>query len=276
MRIMTLNCWGGRIHGPFTDFLQSVDADVYCLQEVFDMPARHGFFSDETDSENFHRPKVCSYLFEMIGALLPNHRGFMHHACRWELADREDNRKVPCYFGIATFVRKKIPIFGHRADFVFEEYRNIPQIEKPTPRIMHALRVCDPHTGRPLVVAHMHGLWIPEGKHSTPERMRQAALFGQYISDLTREGDGVVACGDFNILPDDPSFDLWKATNNLHDLIGPAFSGTRTHYYYNDPKKKGLPLFADYMLVSPQVRVEKVDVLYNDVVSDHCPITLEF
>ena len=34
MRILSLNVWGGMLHAPLLDYLDAVDADIYCLQEV--------------------------------------------------------------------------------------------------------------------------------------------------------------------------------------------------------------------------------------------------
>ena len=34
MRLVSLNAWGGRVHGPLLRFLRDADPDVLCLQEV--------------------------------------------------------------------------------------------------------------------------------------------------------------------------------------------------------------------------------------------------
>lgn len=38
MRILSLNCWGGKLHAPLIGYLGSLNADVLCLQEVVNTP----------------------------------------------------------------------------------------------------------------------------------------------------------------------------------------------------------------------------------------------
>ncbi len=275
MRIVSLNTWGGRINEPLMEWLTHIDADVYCLQEIFDSPHKD-FYSDAVNEVRAGKPLVRANLFEEIVRILPGHRGIMLPACRWELRDIPEKQNLPCHFGIATFVRKNIPVHEIRSAFVYREFRSVPQIDAPTPRTALAVRFTDPKTGKAAVVTHMHGLWIPEGKHHTPARSHQAHEFGRLISEISRPGDKVVACGDFNILPDDPSFVFWSTVCDLKDMIAPNFKSTRTHFYFDDPKKKNEPLYADYMLVSPEVIVHGIEVQGNPAVSDHCPLVLDF
>ncbi len=280
MRIITLNCWGGRINLPLIEWLEHADADVYCLQEVFDSPYEE-FYSDEkgphrADPSEVKKPPVRGNLFEQIANTLPNHRGYMLPACKWELTDVANAKNVPCYFGIATFVRKDIPVHEIKTKFVHQTFRAVPQVEAPTPRVAFAMRLFNPATNRQVVVAHMHGLWIPEGKHHTVSRMLQAETFSRLIDSISYPGDQVVVCGDFNVLPGDPTFELLQKICRIKDLIAESYDGTRTRLYFDIPSKKGQSLYADYLLVSKEVKVKKVDVLYTPVVSDHCPIALDF
>jgi exonuclease III len=276
VKVISLNTWGGRIYERLMDFVDNREADVYCFQEVFDSAGAKGFYSDETDPRKQGSNHVCSYLFEDLGAQLQGFRGFMLPACRWELLDTRAKENVPTFFGIATFVRQRLQVVESRSGFVFEQFRSISQRDKPTPRVAHALRLYDPEADAYYVVAHMHGLWIPDGKHHTPERAVQSYYFQQYIKSVAKPGDKIIACGDFNLLPDDPSFKTWQENLKLTDLVTTrGFTSTRTPLYYEKPEKQGLPLFADYMLVSPNVEVKECNVLRNEVVSDHSPLYLE-
>ena len=38
MRVLSLNCWGGRLGRPLVDYLAAAAADVLCLQEVIHTP----------------------------------------------------------------------------------------------------------------------------------------------------------------------------------------------------------------------------------------------
>ncbi len=163
-----------------------------------------------------------------------------------------------------------------KTKFVHQTFRAVPQVEAPTPRVAFAMRLFNPATNRQVVVAHMHGLWIPEGKHHTVSRMLQAETFSRLIDSISYPGDQVVVCGDFNVLPGDPTFELLQKICRIKDLIAESYDGTRTRLYFDIPSKKGQSLYADYLLVSKEVKVKKVDVLYTPVVSDHCPIALDF
>jgi endonuclease/exonuclease/phosphatase family metal-dependent hydrolase len=271
MRIVTLNTWGGRVYEPLRAWLRDIDADIYCLQEVFSSQ-EYGFYSDEVPEGRQGDPLIRVNLFEEVQKILPDHRGMMLPQCRWQVHNTFKKEEPLCQLGIATFVRKGILMGKGQSGFVYQEYREIPQTELPTPRVAHAVRII-PAAGRPVVVAHMHGLWIREGKHDTLERVKQAELFLSLIESVCEVGDSVVACGDFNVLPNSATLPILQG---LHDLVvRGGHTSTRTPLYYNSRGKKDLPRFADYMLVSPGVKVEKFDVVHEPIISDHCPLVLD-
>lgn len=270
MRVLSLNAWGGRI-GGLLEYLSSADADIYCLQEIYDSP-NEGTYSDAAGLVRDGKPLVHARLFEELKRALPGHTGHFFPATAWELRDIPKEEIVPCQFGIATFIRKGTVVEASETKFVYQDYRHVPQVEAPTPRLAHAVRLLY-KKGPPVVVAHMHGLWIPEGKHDTPARIEQAHKLLRLLEDVAEVGDSVVLCGDFNVLPGSQTFKVLQGLSDL--VVGGGHNSTRTPLYYNDPKKKGEPLFADYMLVSPGVKVKKFEVVRNPVVSDHCPLVLD-
>jgi endonuclease/exonuclease/phosphatase family metal-dependent hydrolase len=78
-----------------------------------------------------------------------------------------------------------------------------------------------------------------------------------------------VVCGDLNVLPDSRLFQV-LGQFGLSDLVtSRGFTDTRTSFY-KKPER-----YADYMLVTPDVRVLSFDVVREPEVSDHCPLLLD-
>jgi endonuclease/exonuclease/phosphatase family metal-dependent hydrolase len=115
----------------------------------------------------------------------------------------------------------------------------------------------------------MHGLRDLNGKGENPARLVQARRFAAMIAGVAEAGDDVVACGDFNVLPDSASFEV-LAGLGLRDLVtGRGHAGTRSSLYAKPER------FADYMLVHDGVPVAGFDVVASPEISDHCPLILE-
>ena len=267
MRILSLNCWSGRVSG-LAAYLAGMDADIYCLQEVLNSPPEtpDELIFDEQGSTT--EPQRAKLFAELCGSL-PEHTGVHLPAARGYLHDNATTRYNAMY-GIATFVRKTIPVVGSNSAFVHGSYRAGGWDPPPLPRQGHALRVWDHSCDKPLVVAHMHGMWVSNGKVDTPERASQAAKFYALVQSVRRKDDRLVMCGDFNILPDSAAFSLWRQGLGVEDLVvGRGHTDTRTSFY------KKYPRYADYMLASPDVEVQTFSVVEQPEVSDHRPLVLD-
>ena len=172
-------------------------------------------------------------------------------------------------WGLATFVGAHFPVIGQAQRFVHKGFSPDGYGEHPRSRNAHAVRVHDFQSGRPAVIAHMHGLRDPAGKMDTPERLAQARRFAGLIAGLAEPGDRVIACGDFNLEPGSQAFDMLRGLG-LADLVtGRGFADTRSSHY----RKPGR--FADYMLVNDAVEVRRFEVVAEPEVSDHRPLLLE-
>ena len=80
MRILSLNCWGGRLGLPLVDYLRSADADVLCLQEVVHAPGcPHEWLSYREDGAEL--PQRAN-LFRELADTLPSHVAFFCPAAR--------------------------------------------------------------------------------------------------------------------------------------------------------------------------------------------------
>jgi len=83
-----------------------------------------------------------------------------------------------------------------------------------------------------------------------------------------RDGDGLILCGDFNVLPDSRTFEILSRLG-LTDLVTTrGFTDTRTSLY-KKPQR-----YADYMLVNTEMRVDDFTVVETPEVSDHRALLL--
>lgn len=269
MRIISLNCWGGRADPEgIVRYLAQTDADVYCLQEVYCAP--RGVPESLTFSGEPEIP-VRPHFYREVERALPEHRGYFFPAARGYLGDTQ-RVNAPVLYGIAAFVRRTIPVLAERMKFVFGEFRNCGWGAPPLPRNAHGLRLLSPATGAAVVVVHLHGLWMPNGKQDCPERETQAARLRSLVMDMIEHRDDrVVVCGDLNVLPNSLTFDT-LADFAPRNLIGEyGITDTRTSFY-----KKEVSRYADYALVSGNVAVARFEAPAHPEVSDHRPLVLEF
>ena len=265
MRILCLNAWGGKLHGPLISYLQAADPDILCLQEITHSPDSGKDWLIYRDGD--HVLDQRANLFRDIAAALPGHVGQFCPAAQGVLWDGEV--PVPSQWGLATFTRATLPVIGQAQGFVHKSFGADGFGDHPRSRNAHCIRVWDRARDRAVVVAHMHGLRDLDGKGDSPARLVQARRFAAMIAGFAEAGDEVVACGDFNVLPDSATFEV-LAGLGLRDLVtGRGHAGTRSSLY----PKPGR--FADYMLVHDGVPVAGFDVVASPEISDHCPLVLD-
>lgn len=266
IRVISLNAWGGRLSAALLPYLRAADPDILCLQEVLRAPAARSDWLVYRDDgiELLQRAN----LLEEIRAALPGHDGFFHPTARGTLFDGDE--AVSSEFGLATFVRKSYPVVGQAMDFVHGAFSPDGWGAHPRARNAHCLRLFTYEGNVFLTVAQMHGLRDSAGKADTPARQAQAEAFCSLIRRVWHPGERLIACGDFNVLPDSATFRT-LAGLGLTDLVTTrGFADTRTSHY----KKAGR--FADYMLVSDKVGIIRFDVVEQPEVSDHRALLLDF
>ncbi len=123
-------------------------------------------------------------------------------------------------------------------------------------------------SARTLTIGHMHGLRDLSGKQDTPERIAQAEKFAALIRSVVVDGDGLVACGDFNVTPDSATFAILAELGLADLVVGRGFDDTRTSHYVKPGR------FADYLLVNQPLREMAFEVVASPEVSDHRPLLL--
>jgi len=252
MRLVTLNCWGGRAAGPLFDFFSRMrdGVDVFCLQEIFD--------ADQAVLDRKHPEFVLvGDLFRRIGGILDGHEG---HFARFE----DPNR-----MSTALFVRKSVPIHD-----IWEEVVYVPEVPNEKGRaIISSRKVHCARLGlgtRELLALNLHGLWVDGPKTDTPERLEQSRCVRAVMD--AHEGPKVV-CGDFNLLPETESVRILDdGHRNLVREYGVPSTRTPLYRHYDAPAE---PNYADYVIVSRDLEVEDFRVL-PDEVSDHAALCATF
>ena len=260
MKLITLNIWGGQVFEPLIDFLKkhSKDTDIFCFQEVL-FGTQNGFTPVS---------KARINVFAEIEKSLEDFVALTYHAP--EGATYFQNEPLPdsTRAGQAIFLRKSIQVVGGGG---LRGYQGgFPKGATYGAMITSScqwvkIQVSDTQT---LTIANLHGLHQGEvGKIDTPERLMQSKIIKDFLDPVEKK----ILCGDFNLLPDGKSIEiLEQGMTNLVKKYG--VTSTRSpHYRHYETGSK----FADYILISAEVKVKDFKVL-QDEVSDHLPLLLEF
>jgi len=265
LRLISLNAWGGRVHEPLMRYLGEAGPDVLCLQEVTHVAGYRGDWLTFREGD-FKLPQRAS-LLEDVTAVLPGHHAFFAPAARGPLHDGD--REVMSEWGLATFVRQGLPVIGQAQGFIHGDFPASGFGEHPRPRNAHGIRIFRPETGSAVAIVQMHGLRDLAGKGDTPARLAQAHALVGLIEKVRQKGEGLVVCGDFNLLPGSETFAVLGKLG-LTDLVTTrGFTDTRTSWYPKEGRH------ADYLLATPEVQIEKFEVVAEPEVSDHRALLLE-
>ncbi|MBP2560289.1 endonuclease/exonuclease/phosphatase family metal-dependent hydrolase [Neorhizobium galegae] len=265
LKLISLNAWGGRVHAPLMQYLKDADPDVLCLQEVTHVAGYDGGWLTFREGD-FELPQRAS-LLEDVTEVLPGHQVFFAPAACGPLYDGD--RQVMSEWGLATFVRQGLPVIGQAQGFIHGDFPLSGFGEHPRPRNAHGIRIFRHDTGSLVTIVQMHGLRDLAGKGDTPARLAQANALVGLIEKVWRPGEPLVVCGDLNLLPDSETFTILDRLG-LTDLVTTrGFTDTRTSWYPKDGR------YADYLLVTPNVKVENFAVVAEPEVSDHRALLLE-
>lgn len=253
MRIITLNTWGGRAgKDRIFSFFKKYEAstDIFCLQEIWSSPYEHlegqlagGLKIDYSD--------IMTRGMQDISDLLSGYRAYFrpHHLD---------------HYGLMMLVEKSLSIKEEGEIFVYKHKgytpegdvgnhaRNIQYVTLETP-------------DGPITIINFHGLWNGKGKTDTEDRLQQSKNILAFMRTLKGE---CVLCGDFNLLPDTQSIQLFELAGLKNLIKEHDIKSTRTSYY-TKPEKH-----ADYIFVTPRVNVNSFSVLPEEV-SDHAALQVD-
>jgi hypothetical protein len=233
---------------------------VICLQEVFSGPTLAATALPDGDGHT-----IDADLFGTLQRALPGYRSWFSAGSRGYVND-STWLDLPFEYGLALFVHPSISITAQRSALVHGAFRRDGSGRPPLSRAAQAAACVGPEGS--FTVAHLHGLWQPEGKHDSEPRLRQARRFRDLIASVADPAGPAIACGDFNLLPGSATFDVLGELG-LRDL-GRRFDihCTRSSLYTKSVR------YADYVLADDRLEVERLEVVRSPVVSDHCPLVL--
>ncbi len=258
MKLVSLNCWGGKMYEPLMAFIdeQKSDTDLFCFQEVY----------SSSDLVTYGATRMN--LFQEMQKVLDGFRAFFFPVMKGN--DLEGPVDTPTENGLAIFIRETIPVDQFSDDIVYlERYLHTGRYGDHGQNMAH---ISFTHHGIPYTVFNLHGL-CSKTKTDSPARTEQSRIINQVRSRCL--GSKHILCGDFNFehgtqcmamleQPDVP------ALAPMINLITTNHIPTTRNALFPWPDK-----FADYTLVTPDIVVHDFEVVSNEV-SDHLPMVLKF
>ncbi len=236
-----MNIWGGHVRDPLHNFISSYkDVDIFCLQEVYHNAKERISIEDR---------KVSLNIYAELQALLQDHLGYFKPT-------------VDGIYGISMFINKQIEVIAEGDHIIYHN----PTYSGRGPAHSRKLQWATCRVNDEIfTIMNVHGLWNGMGKSDSEERISQSNKIKQFMDAIHSRK---ILCGDFNLKPDTKSLTiLANEMNNLIDAY--KISSTRTSFYLKPEK------FADYIFTSNDIKVNKFEVL-KDEVSDHSPLLLDF
>lgn len=256
MKLISLNVWGGKIYKPLIEFIKehSKDTNIFCFQEVFNTPTK-----------NFEQAGYRLNLYQEITKLLKDFQGYYaptqnHYVFLTGFVD------FNLSYGLAIFIRKAIEVTSHGDFFVFRKRNSAdPQnLSFTLPRNLQ--HISFESEGSITTIGNLHGIWFPGPKTDIPSRIEQSRKIKNFLDKQTGQK---ILCGDFNLAINTQSIKILE--EGMKNLIKKYKIPTTRSKLYDRSQDK----FADYILVSPDVKVKNFRVP-NIAISDHLPMILEF
>jgi len=258
MKLISLNIWGGQKHKELLEFIKEIngETDIICLQEVF-----------KSENNIFSRGSKMNIYSDLENILNDYQIFFAPTFTNYDLLTKVD---FDTAFGEVTYVKKSIKVVSEGTVFT---YRNFDEKKLlyhddfgeywDLPRNFHYVIIRE--NGKEFLIANLHGFWKPGAKIDTKESLEQSNKILEFIKSFN--GSKII-CGDFNLAPNTRSIN--KLEEELVNLITEySIYNTRSKFYTRNEK------FADYIFVSPDVKVKKFEVLDKHV-SDHLPLFIDF
>ncbi len=250
MKLISLNTWGCRVTEPIFDFIKkySEDTDIFCFQEV----SKGG--KDKTDKGELKD------VYEKISATLPNYTGYFCEYGEEGHYYEKSRNEIDFRFGLACFVRKNLnqslakTINLHNPEIKWGDYSG--RFAAGSVLIISVENY---------VITNIHGLWQGSIKTDTEAKLEQS----KKIIELTESISGKkIICGDFNLLPDTQSIQMFS--NKYRDLIQEyKIDSTRSALYTKSLR------YSDYVFTDKDIIVKSFSVPDMEI-SDHLPLFLDF
>jgi len=236
VKIIFLNCWYAQAGKTFFDFVGKNSANT----DIFGLT------------------EVQPELFSELKKLLPDFQGFY----KGGVFDVGMGFK----YGQAIFTREKINV------------KSLGRIDSPKDSdgelgFAFALPFKLIIGRKTFYLMNIHGKSRPGHKLDTPARLKQSKIIIDYFRN--KPGARIIG-GDFNLLPQTKSVKMFEETGYKNLIKDYKIRSTRNRLAWNQLKKnEEKQLFADYVFVSPEVKVKNFSVPDLEI-SDHLPLILDF
>lgn len=241
MKLVQLNIWGGKLQYQIPDFLNSIQPDIVCMQEVNDLPGPSGALFVTLDE-------------------LQEKCGFEHRFMSPTYSSKYMNRSTK--YGNA--ILSKLPTKQTNTIFTHGSYKDnfdLMEDDFNTRNLQHIQLSVESQT---IHILNHHGYLIIGSKAGNDETVRQMHLVANYLDALHGP---ILLAGDFNLTP--PSESMGIINSKLRNLsLEHNLTSTYTHFNNNQE-------VCDYIFVNDQVRVASFE-MSDEIVSDHKALILEF
>jgi len=260
MKIISLNCWCGKLYNPLVGFLKSQAGkiDIFSFQEiVFGGP--DDFFSQHG---------LRGQLFERIREILKGYKAYKALVPDSFFGGDDYHLVNGSEIGQTIFVKEDINVLESGSFLAYPKDKNPFKKNvrgNVTGRCQYVKVEID---DKKLLMVNVHGLWQPVGKNDTKERLEQSKIILKFVE---KHNIPAVVIGDFNLQPKTQSIEM--LSQRFKNLIAEnGIKTTRSRFYFDMEKYKDY--IADYAFVDSNLKLEEFVVL-KDEVSDHLPLLLE-
>jgi endonuclease/exonuclease/phosphatase family metal-dependent hydrolase len=163
--------------------------------------------------------------------------------------------------GRSIFVNKDIPVSGSKKVSLYKESK-----VDAGGLLVAKLNF----NGKDIQVGAVHGKARPGTKLDTPIRINQSKIIIDYFESVS--GPKIIG-GDFNLNPDTKSIRMFEEVGYKNLIQDFGIKNTRNELSWK--QFNNIQNFADYVFVSPEIKVKSFEVPYIEV-SDHLPLILDF
>ena len=123
-----------------------------------------------------------------------------------------------------------------------------------------------------LSLINFHGQWQPGTKVDTEVRLKQSRLLLEFLKDKKKPH---IVGGDFNLLLDTESVRMFEEAGYRNLIRDFDIKTTRNQISWDMWPDLPKQLWADFVFVSPDIKVKSFVVPEDDESSDHLPMILE-
>ena len=236
MRIIFLNTWQGRGGVPLKNFIEKE--------------------SRKTDIFCFQ--EVSPDFFKILSSWLPRHEPFYEAGKKLATDGRIYGQVIFTKPGIGVREKGKISLYNQLTnDIGFLLYQHVS------------------FNGGEMWLGNVHGKTNPGSKKDTESRLNQSRKIIDFFAEKKAP---VIFGGDFNLLPDTKSIRMFEGAGYKNLIKDFGIKTTRNRLSWEEFRKQPnfvKQYFADYVFVSPGVKVKSFEVPHLEV-SDHLPLILDF